>query len=225
MKYFESFPGTIYTFDKNTLNNQLVTNILARSTFLKEIANNSSVSYEYDVKETDTPEIIAYKIYGDANRSWIILLFNQIINPYYDFPLKNDALETFIQQKYNQTTNEALTTSHHYEKEVTKETFYGQLLIDKSTQTYSIGEFDVDYSDNSIIPNTLPGTADTSLPISTENVVFTEYTLKITTIHKAISNYTNELNINDAKRTIKLLESVYVQRVEDEFRSLMTDGR
>ena len=82
MKYFESFPGTIYTFDKNTLNNQLVTNILARSTFLKEIANNSSVSYEYDVKETDTPEIIAYKIYGDANRSWIILLFNQIINPY-----------------------------------------------------------------------------------------------------------------------------------------------
>lgn len=225
MKYFESFPGTIYTFDKNTLNNQLVTNILARSTFLKEIANNSSVSYEYEVKETDTPEIIAYKIYGDANRSWIILLFNQIINPYYDFPLKNDALETFIQQKYNQTTNEALTTIHHYEKEVTKETFYGQLLIDKSTQTYSIGEFDVDYSDNSIIPNTLPGTADTSLPISTETVVFTEYTLKITTIHKAISNYTNELNINDAKRSIKILESVYVQRVEDEFRSLMADGR
>ena len=129
MKYFESFPGTIYTFDKNTLNNQLVTNILARSTFLKEIANNSSVSYEYDVKETDTPEIIAYKIYGDANRSWIILLFNQIINPYYDFPLKNDALETFIQQKYNQTINEALTTIHHYEKEGDLDLFYHQYCM------------------------------------------------------------------------------------------------
>jgi hypothetical protein len=224
MKYFESFPGTIYTFDKNTLNNQVVTNILARSTFLREVANNTSLAYEYNVKETDTPEIIAHKLYGDAYRSWIILLYNQIINPFYDFPLTTDALDSYIQNKYNQTINEALTTIHHYEKEITKESIYNGLLIDKSVETHIIGEYDVDYSDNSITPATLPGTADTSLTVSTETVAYPDYILKITTVNKAISNYTNEFNINESKRTIKILSEKYVQRVEDEFRSLMADG-
>lgn len=224
MKYFESFPGTIYTFDKNTLNNQVVTDILARSTFLREIANNTSIAYEYNVKETDTPEIIAHKVYGDAYRSWIILLFNQIINPYYDFPLTADSLDAFIQNKYNQTINEALTTIHHYEKEITKEATYNGLLIDKTVETHIIGEFEIDYSDNSIIPATLPAIADTSLTVSTETVAYPDYTLKITTVNKAISNYTNEVNLNEAKRTIKLLDVKFVQRVEDEFRSLMSNG-
>lgn len=224
MKYFESFPGTLYTFDKNTINQQVVTDILARSTFLREIANNTSVAYEYNVKETDTAEIIAHKVYGDAYRSWIVLLFNQIINPYYDFPLRSVALDSYIENKYSQTINQALTTIHHYEKEVTKEAMYNGLLIDKTTETFIIGEFEVDYSDNSITPATLPGTADTSLVVSTETIAYPNYNLKITTVNRAVSNYTYEVNENEKKRQIKLLDEKFVQRVEDEFRSLMSNG-
>jgi hypothetical protein len=224
MKYFESFPGTLYTFDKNTINQQVVTDILARSTFLREIANNTSVAYEYNVKETDTAEIIAHKVYGDAYRSWIVLLFNQIINPYYDFPLTSVALDSYIENKYSQTINQALTTIHHYEKEVTKEAMYNGLLIDKTTETFIIGEFEVDYSDNSITPATLPGTADTSLVVSTETIAYPNYNLKITTVNRAVSNYTYEVNENEKKRQIKLLDEKFVQRVEDEFRSLMSNG-
>jgi hypothetical protein len=224
MKYFESFPGTLYTFDKNTINQQVVTDILARSTFLREIANNTSVAYEYNVKETDTAEIIAHKVYGDAYRSWIVLLFNQIINPYYDFPLTSVALDSYIENKYSQTINQALTTIHHYEKEVTKEAMYNGLLIDKTTETFIIGEFEVDYSDNSITPATLPGTADTSLVVSTETIAYPNYSLKITTVNRAVSNYTYEVNENEKKRQIKLLDEKFVQRVEDEFRSLMSNG-
>lgn len=224
MKYFESFPGTLYTFDKNTINQQVVTDILARSTFLREIANNTSVAYEYNVKETDTAAIIAHKVYGDAYRSWIVLLFNQIINPYYDFPLRSVALDSYIENKYSQTINQALTTIHHYEKEVTKEAMYNGLLIDKTTETFIIGEFEVDYSDNSITPATLPGTADTSLVVSTETIAYPNYNLKITTVNRAVSNYTYEVNENEKKRQIKLLDEKFVQRVEDEFRSLMSNG-
>lgn len=223
MKYFESFPGTLYTFDKNTINQQIVTDILARSTFLREIANNTSIAYEYNVKETDTPEIIAHKVYGDAYRSWIVLLFNQIINPYYDFPLTSVALDSYVENKYGQTLNQALTTIHHYEKEVTKEATYNGLLIDKTVETFIIGEFDVDYSDNSITPATLPGTADTSLVVSTETIAYPNYNLKITTVNKAVSNYTYEVNENEKKRKIRLLDEKFVQRVEDEFRSLMSN--
>ena len=108
MKYFESFPRSVYLLDtENIYNKQLVTDILARSTFLREVSNNTSIAYDYLIKEIDTPEIIAHKVYGDAYRSWVILLFNNILNPYYDWPMKTDVLENYINKKYGQTIDQA----------------------------------------------------------------------------------------------------------------------
>ena len=42
--YFSYFPKTLYTFDKNTLNQQVVTNIFARSAFIQDIANNAAIT-------------------------------------------------------------------------------------------------------------------------------------------------------------------------------------
>lgn len=224
MKYFESFPQTSYTLDTNTLSNQLVTNILARSTFLREIANNTSIAYEYSVKDTDTPEIVAHKIYGDPYRNWIILLFNQIINPFYDWPIKNDALEELIYKKYGQNIDVARSTIHHYEKEVTKKTLYGGIVIDTKVTTSAISEYELNYSTEQLIPRALPTVADTSVAVESKAITYPEYTLTMDTVHKAVSNYTYELELNESKRKIKILDEKYVQRVEDEFRNLMTNG-
>lgn len=224
MKYFESFPQTSYTLDTNTLSNQLVTNILARSTFLREIANNTSIAYEYSVKDTDTPEIVAHKIYGDPYRNWIILLFNQIINPFYDWPIKNDALEELIYKKYGQNIDVARSTIHHYEKEVTKKTLYGGIVIDTKVTTSAISEYELNYSTEQLIPRALPTVADTSVAVESKVITYPEYTLTMDTVHKAVSNYTYELELNESKRKIKILDEKYVQRVEDEFRNLMTNG-
>jgi hypothetical protein len=224
MKYFESFPQTSYTLDTNTLSAQLVTNILARSTFLREIANNTSIAYEYSVKDTDTPEIVAHKIYGDPYRNWIILLFNQIINPFYDWPIKNDALEELIYKKYGQNIDVARSTIHHYEKEVTKKTLYGGIVIDTKVTTSAISEYELNYSTEQLIPRALPTVADTSVAVESKVITYPEYTLTMDTVHKAVSNYTYELELNESKRKIKILDEKYVQRVEDEFRNLMTNG-
>lgn len=224
MKYFESFPQTSYTLDTNTLSAQLVTNILARSTFLREIANNTSIAYEYSVKDTDTPEIVAHKIYGDPYRNWIILLFNQIINPFYDWPIKNDALEELIYKKYGQNVDVARSTIHHYEKEVTKKTLYGGIVIDTRITTSAISEYELNYSTEQLIPRALPTVADTSVAVESKVITYPEYTLTMDTVHKAVSNYTYELELNESKRKIKILDEKYVQRVEDEFRNLMTNG-
>jgi len=224
MKYFESFPLTRFTLDTNNFSPQLVTNILARSTFLREIANNTSIAYEYSVKESDTPEILAYKVYGDAYRNWIILLFNNIINPFYDWPLKTDALNNYILEKYNQDIDAARTTIHHYEKETTKKSVYNGLLIDEQVDTQIISEYQLNYTTGVITPTALPSTADTSIAVSTEIVTYPTYTLTIDIVHKAVSNYTYEFNENEKRRKIKLLDEKYVQRVEDEFRNLMLNG-
>lgn len=226
MKYFESFPQTPFTLDSNSPigNRQLVTNILARSTFLREIANNTSIAYEYNVKESDTAEIIAHKVYGDAYRGWIILLFNNIINPFYDWPLKNDALDNYVFKKYNQNVDQARSTIHHYEKETTKKSIYNGLLIDEEVTTQIISEYQLNYTTGQITPTALPTVADTSVAVSSETITYPTYTLTIDIVNKAVSNYTYEFNENEKRRKIKILDEKFVQRVEDEFRNLMSNG-
>jgi hypothetical protein len=223
MKYFENFPRTIYTFNKNTLNQQAVTNILARSTFLRSIKDNVDIAYDYTVKDTDNPEIIAHKIYGDPYRSWIVLLFNNIYNPNYDWPLKLDALESYISNKYNQTINQAKTTIHHYEKVINKKITYNGSLLFEEESSNRITEWTVNFSNNSLMMSTVPTTADTSVIVSTDVVDYTTYILTITTSHKAVSNYQYEFDLNEEKRRIKILDAKYVQRVETEFEQLMRD--
>jgi hypothetical protein len=224
MKYFESFPSLTYTFDKNTVNIQAVKNIFARNSFLREIKDNVNLSYEYSIKDSDTPEIIAFKEYGDAYRSWIILLFNNIINPHYDWPLKTDALDTYIKNKYNQTLEEALSTINHYEKIITKTQIYQGSILNRTVETTLAGEYDYNFTTNTLTPATLPGVADTSLIIGDETLQFDTYTLHILTEVKAVSNYQTEVDINESKRNIRILNTEYVQTVEKQFKELMSNG-
>ena len=224
MKYFENFPKLIYTLGQNNLNQQLVTDILSRSNFLREIRDNVDIAYEYQIKDSDTPEIIAHKIYGDAYRSWIILLFNQIINPYYDWPMKNDVLETYITNKYSMNVETSRNTIHHYEKEIERVSTYSNIVLDSNTQTFIISQYDFNSNTNALVENTLPSVADTSLVIDTDTFNYPQYTLTVTTKHKAVSNYTYEFNENEKRRKIRLLEDFYVQRVEQEFKEIMRNA-
>lgn len=221
MKYFENFPKLVYTFDKNTENKQLVVDILARSNFLREVANNTNIAYEYQIQDSDTPEIIAHKIYGDPYRNWIILLFNQILNPFYDWPMKNEVLDSFIINKYGTTLDQAKSTIHHYEKEVKEIAVFNGVVLEENIKTYIISNFDYNENTSTLTQNALPNTADTSLVVSTETFNYNTYILTVVTTHRAVSNYTYEFNENEKRRTIKLLQDFYVTRVEDEFKEIM----
>lgn len=224
MKYFENFPIIPYILDENNTNVNLVTNIFARNAFLRKIKDNIDISYAYSIKDSDTPEIIADKEYGDPYKSWVILLFNNIINPNYDWPLKQDSLNDYIQTKYNQTIDQATLTINHYEKVITKSQFVGGNLIDKTVQNTITGEFDVDYSTNKLTPAVLPVVPDTSSLVSDITIKYPDYTINIVTEIKAVSNYQTEVNINEQKRNIRILDSGYIAAIEKEFRELMRNG-
>jgi hypothetical protein len=93
-KYFNYFPKTLYTADE--VNADTITQLTSRFNFTEDFKNNSAVSYEYDIQEGDTPEIIADKLYGSSERHWIVLSFNQIIDPQWDWPLNYNTLIKFI---------------------------------------------------------------------------------------------------------------------------------
>ena len=102
-KYFSYFPKTLYTADLNTA--QSVSNIISRFTFEKAFKDNTTVSYEYDIQDSDTPEIIASKFYKDPERHWIVLMFNNIMDPQFEWPMDYKTLISFIDEKYKDNAN------------------------------------------------------------------------------------------------------------------------
>lgn len=220
--YFKFFPKRIYTFDKNTINQQRVTDILARSTFLKEVSENSSIYFKYSVKESDTPEIIAHKIYGDAFRAWVVLLFNNIIDPKYDFPMKEDVLNAYIANKYSQTITQAKSTIHHYNLNIVKRITLNSVKYSEVEENYSVSANEYSFSSGVLLNRVVPTVADTSTSPTEENIVLTDgKTLTIISKVTAVSNYTHEFLENEKKREIRLLDPLYIPNVESEFKKLM----
>lgn len=224
--YFQQFPTTPYTDFSTTENTRvLLTNIMTRSSFLKEIMDNTAVFYEYQLKDDETPEIIADKLYGDPNRHWIVLLFNQIINPYYEFPLSVERLENLITTKYNQTIEAAQTTVHHYERRISKTTYLNGTPQATSEERFEISDREGSFSTGVLSATPfLPGTPDTSIEVATVTESFGSG-ISTTSVysHWSISNYAYEVEENEKRRTIKLLDKSYVSAVEIEFKRLMSE--
>lgn len=107
--YFDRLPTTYYTLDdKQTV--QVVRNILLRIQISDDIKNNLSLFDEYDVLDGETPEIVADRFYGNPQYHWLVLHYNDILDPRFDWPLSTRNLIKYCQSKY---TN--IYGTHHYE--------------------------------------------------------------------------------------------------------------
>lgn len=113
MSYFKNFPQIYYSFSTGlTITSFVMTDILRR---VKADANNilTSTAYdEYDIKDGETPEIIADQIYNNPDYHWVVLVANEIIDPRYDWPLTVLQLQRYLTEKYGAGNENA---AHHYE--------------------------------------------------------------------------------------------------------------
>jgi hypothetical protein len=206
-KYFNFFPQTYYT--TNSTNIDVVKNIIARFNFEQNFKNNTAVCYEYDVQDSDTPEIIADKFYGDSERHWIVLMFNDITDPQFDWPMDYRTLISFIDSKYDANanvgqsgTNWAQSHTHAYYKVQTRTTI--------RTNTVDVNKLEVD-------ANTYANVA-----ISSSNVTLTDGNIITIAISKNTQSYYDyEMELNESKRKIKLLKPEFVSSIEEEFRRVI----
>ena len=97
--YFDKFPLVQYDISKDG-NVRLATDILRRVAFREKVLEQAGLFEEYYVEEGETPEIVAEKVYGDPEMHWVVMLFNEIIDPKYDFPLSESQLERFLDKTY-----------------------------------------------------------------------------------------------------------------------------
>jgi len=102
MSYFSKFPVLQYPVkDGSVFRHAFVRNLLRRIALSEDIRKGDGVFLTYDIKDGERPEHIADRVYGDPTFHWLILLTNEIIDPYYGWYKSSTALEEYIQKKYN----------------------------------------------------------------------------------------------------------------------------
>lgn len=100
--YFKILPNLLYpNIGQGTQTYKLVSNIFAKTAFISNILEDSTLYYPYDVMEGEKPEDVAYKFYGDPKKYWIILMSNNCIDPQYDWPMGSGVFANFINSKYS----------------------------------------------------------------------------------------------------------------------------
>ena len=107
--YFDNFPTIPYDSE---LTGQFkdVKNLLRRVGVRAKVKSNASLFDTYDVKNGETPESIAFKLYGDAELHWVVMLLNDITDRYHDWPMSEAQFLQFVNEKYSN-----VDAVHHYE--------------------------------------------------------------------------------------------------------------
>lgn len=105
--YFQDFPNFLYEYDiKGEKQAFVVTDITRNIRFRRDVLANVTVYDEYDIIDGETPEIIAEKVYGNAEYHWVIMLANNRFDYLNDFPMRVPVLEKYITQKYGELADE-----------------------------------------------------------------------------------------------------------------------
>ena len=111
MSYFNNFPTIMYdpTGDGSA---KLVTNIMKRVRMRANMKKEVVMLDQYDVKENETPEIVADKHHGSPYYHWVVMMLNDISDVNHDWVKSTRQLQKYLLSKYTETQ---LTETHHYE--------------------------------------------------------------------------------------------------------------
>jgi hypothetical protein len=227
-QYFNYFNKVPYVVEESS-GLDLLTNLITRIKFLDEVKNVSSSYFIFDNVYGETPESLAYKFYDSVERHWIILLFNDIIDPQYQWYKTGETFGKYIKEKYknnpifpNDGYRYALETVGKYYIKNSRIIYYPQeeqpkvtselIEVDPVTYTEFLTKTDI-FDENVYLY-----TNELGIILTDDNgIQYTvDYTYEGTT--KTILEY--EVEENEKLRFIKMLKKEYLAKVENEFKKL-----
>ncbi len=195
--YFRNIPDFEYV--NRTKDGQFISNYTQVKNFFKkgklreDLFQDLTVFEKYSIKGDDRPDNVANEIYDDPTLDWVVLMSNNIINIQNEWPLNQQAFESYVLDKYG--TIEKLNEIHHYESNEVKDT-NGVIIFPKGVRVSAAQS--VSYFE----------------PLSEELVT-------VNPVSKAVTNYQHEEKINDDKRRIFLIKPIYLNVVFDDLEEMM----
>jgi Base plate wedge protein 53 len=197
-QYFSAFP----TINYSGVN---LKNITLRANFISSFRQNSSNFYSYTVRDGETADALAYDYYGDPNYVWVIYMTNDMIDPYYDWPLSSNQLDAFIANKYGSID---LAKSQIV--------YYKQI-----PQDYYVNNITNDYILASLYNPSVNGYGWTKVTIDNDITIANYNGTLDPAIWSPIDAYTYEIDQNEKKRNIQLLDKRFISTIDMRLRDLM----
>ena len=111
MSYFNNFSTMLYD-PVGDGSAKLCTNIMSRVRVRANMKKEIVMLDKYDVKENETPEIVADRHHGSPYYHWVVMLLNDISDVNHDWVKSTRQMQKYLLSKYTETQ---LTETHHYE--------------------------------------------------------------------------------------------------------------
>jgi len=118
--YFRPFPKIDYDIKKNGIP-LLLTDVTKRYKIRDILQQKTAIYYNYTIRDGDRPDLIAFKYYGDETLDWLIMLVNNIIDPYYDWPLNYQNFNNYMKSLYGSVST-AKSTVYEYRQILSEQT-------------------------------------------------------------------------------------------------------
>ena len=195
--YFSDFPQIEYQA-------KIARSIMARPRIASSLLSNPAAIYSYTVNNDLRPDQVAHLYYGDSELLWLIFLANNIVDPYYGWPLTQNVFEDFIISKYGSIATAKSTIKHYrYQEKDTKTSEKFTTIEQVSKET-----FDLDVSRggsfNTLRNERLDFDANgkkTFTTVANANALNSE-----TQRYQAVTGFIYEEELNESKRVIKVID-------------------
>ena len=102
-EFFSNYPRIAYdiTGSNSTVPDyDVAVNLMVRNKLKDAVETDVSAYYPYVVPEGMRPDVLAHQYYGDTIYTWTIYLVNNILDPYWEWPLSYKDFRTYMIDKY-----------------------------------------------------------------------------------------------------------------------------
>ena len=114
MSYFSYLPDVEVRVSSYRVNNvdpfKVAKNIFRRIKIRESLDDIILGFTQYTIKNNQRPDQVALDIYGNMQYDWVVLLCNNIINVYEEWPMSEDELERYIDSTYEEDAD----SIHHW---------------------------------------------------------------------------------------------------------------
>lgn len=182
-----------------------VKNLFKRGKIRDDIFGNLTFFNKYNIIGDERPDNVAFKVYNNERLDWIVLLSNNIVNVYDEWPMTQEAFDKYLLQKYG--SYDQIYGIHHF---VTREIKNNSGNIILKSNIYieptsspagpQMPNFYLDYYDSSLQQQVYIPNIDLLTPVT---------------------NYEYEDNIENQKRSIFLLKPAYVPVITNDMEKIM----
>ena len=170
-----------------------VKNLFKRTKISQTIFDDLTYFTKYQIIADERPDNIAYKIYGDSNLDWMVMLANNITNLQNEWPLEEQSFYRFLINKYG--SEAGIESVHHYET---------QKVIDSKEKV--------------IVPKGLEVPSNYSVTFLDSGTRTEQIRTNIT---DEITNRQYEERVQDEKRNIFLIKPRFIGLIIEEMERVM----